>query len=124
MKSGKVPSPKTGVWVKKFLPIKIFEPGDTLVFLYVKTYATDPGIYGWGIVSWCNQEELHFRPVFPSDYLKVNPVPVVKVAKFVDKLRGGMKMGTMWEMEQELFEKFRKEISKHINQKPSQPISP
>jgi hypothetical protein len=100
---------------KKIPAKKEIKPGDTLVFLYVRTNAIkSAGIYGWGIVSWCNQKELHFRAVFPSDYLKMNPVPETKVREIVDKVRGGMKRGTMWELNQKQFEQIREQIAKHI----------
>lgn len=49
--------------------------GDRVVFFFAKTNCPEPGFYGWGIVlQWEEGDSwLCFRPVAPSDHLKMHP---------------------------------------------------
>src|SRR5689334_10664721 len=54
------------------------EPGDIVVFYYVRAGAVKPGFYGWAVVTRFttdrnNIRHLAFRPAAPSDHLKMNP---------------------------------------------------
>jgi hypothetical protein len=52
------------------------EPGDVVIFFFAAQDCDEPGFYGWAVVlnAW-NEEarELYFRPVAPSDQLKMHP---------------------------------------------------
>ncbi len=74
------------------------QPGEIIVLFYAKSYTNDPGIYGWGVISWCDGKEIHFRPTSPSDYLKMKPAWNDEIDTLINGIRGGMKMGTMWEI--------------------------
>jgi hypothetical protein len=90
-------------------------PGDLLVLFYAKAGATEPGIYGWGIVTFFDRKtgEMHFRPAPPSDYLKMNPVPEEDVIKIIDKIRAGMPQRTIFPIGDEELKKIRQKIAAH-----------
>jgi hypothetical protein len=77
--------------------IKI-SPGDTLIFVFVKTGTQEPGIYGWGVVIKYKAGNVFFRPCYPSDYLKMNPIWDDDISNLIDAIRGPVKKGTMWEV--------------------------
>ena len=76
------------------------EPGHIVYLFYVKSGNIEPGIYGWGIILNYNEEKgiIHYRPVFPSDYLKMNPIWNDDVSLLMDNIRGKFKQRTMWEI--------------------------
>jgi len=89
-------------------------PGDMIILFYVKSYATDrPGIYGWGIITLFDGEVIDFRPVEPSDYLKMNPLFNDEVDKIIVESRGFPEM-TMWKVDKEQLEGLRKKIAEHV----------
>lgn len=73
-------------------------PGDVLVFFYTPTGGADPGFYGWAVeLEWLREERLiYFRPVSPSDRLKMRPWWDEKAAELADRIRGRVKQGTLW----------------------------
>jgi hypothetical protein len=83
--------------------------GDTLVFFYAPSLGQDPGFYGWGVVlAWPKEEELiYFRPVSPSDWLKMDPWWDKEAKSLVDKIRGRAPQGTMWRVDDSLVPKLR-----------------
>lgn len=90
------------------------QPGDTIILYYVKAHTTDPGIYGWGVVEWCDGNDIHFRPASPSDFQKMKPVWNDEISDIVDRIRGGMKMGTMWEIDFNTLVELRRKISQLV----------
>jgi hypothetical protein len=90
--------------------------GDILVFFYAKTVAIEPGIYGWGVVTFFDKEteEMHFRPATPSDYLKMNPLWDDDINKIVDRIRGGMPEGTMFKVDGKELKNIRRKIEQHV----------
>ena len=93
---------------------KEIKPGDTVILFYVRTKAKDPGIYGWGIISWCDGDWIHFRLSSPSDYLKINPVPEQKVSKIIDAIRDGMSEGTIFPVGDDEFKQIRQKVAEHV----------
>jgi hypothetical protein len=89
-------------------------PGDIVVLFYVEANTADPGIYGWGIVSWCDGIEINFRPTSPSDYLKMNPAWNDEIKDIISQIRGKMSMGTMWEIDIKLVKDLRQKISQFV----------
>lgn len=74
-------------------------PGDTVVFFYAPTGGPDPGFYGWAVVlEWLEtaESQLRFRPVAPSDHLKMHPWWDANAAQLADRIRGKVKQGTLW----------------------------
>jgi hypothetical protein len=77
------------------------QPGDTIVFFYSKG-CSEPGFYGWAVVlSWeegTNNEKdrLYFRPVSPSDRLKMHPWGNPAALQLADDVRGKMRQATLW----------------------------
>src|SRR5271157_2961526 len=55
---------------------KKIQPGDILVLFYAWSGDSKGGIYGWGKVAQYNEERstIKFRPMRPSDYLKMHPI--------------------------------------------------
>lgn len=73
-------------------------PGDIVVFFYAPTGGHEPGFYGWAVVlEWYRDSRtLYFRPVAPSDRLKMHPWWDAQARKLADQIRGRMKQGTFW----------------------------
>lgn len=95
--------------VGKKLPAKQTpKPGDVVVFFYSRGRGkgTDPGFYGWAIIlEWYGQgegSEIYFRPVAPSDLLKMHPWSDETALSLADEIRGPIKQGTMWLVRDEL----------------------
>src|SRR4051794_20941333 len=64
--------------------------GDTVIFFYAPTGGDDPGVYGWAVVlEWLadSSRQLRFRPVAPSDYLKMHPWWETSTSAIVNKIR-------------------------------------
>ena len=96
--------------VRTLLDTKI-SPGDTVIFVFARTGAQEPGIYGWGIVTSYREEGyISFRPTFPSDYLKMNPIWDDELSNLLDVIRGPVKVGTMWEIENDIAVKLKKKV--------------
>jgi len=74
------------------------KPGDTMVFFYAPSGGAEPGFYGWAVVlEWVDQERaFSFRPVSPSDRLKMCPWWDEEAAELANKIRGKVKQGTLW----------------------------
>lgn len=78
---------------------KVPAAGDTVVFFFSPTGGVDPGVYGWAVIlAWLNDSdrELRFRPVAPSDYLKMDPWWDNNVSAIANRIRGNVKQGTLW----------------------------
>jgi hypothetical protein len=90
--------------------------GDTVVFFYAPTGGHDPGFYGWAVVlEWFelrNIKELRFRPVAPSDHLKMHPWwNQHDASTLADKIRGPVKQGTLFLVPDALVKTLRSGIS-------------
>src|SRR5262249_50371889 len=75
------------------------QPGDTVVFFCSPTGGNDPGFYGWAVVlDWHqpNDTPLYFRPVAPSDHLKMDPWWDHEAKALADEIRGKVKRRTLW----------------------------
>src|SRR5690349_22533591 len=58
----------------------------------------EPGFYGWAIVLTTHEDErgMYFRPVSPSDHLKMDPWWNDEAKTLADEIRGKVKQGTLW----------------------------
>ena len=92
-------------------------PGDIIILAFVKTGTHEPGIYGWGIITNYREgsQTIFFRPTYPSDFLKMIPIWGGDVSDILDKIRGPVKVGTMWEMQYEFVAKLREKIHAWIS---------
>lgn len=90
------------------------QPGDIVVLFFARTGAQDPGIYGWGIITFFDGEVLNFRPSSPSNYLKMNPIWDKEVSEIVDEIRGGMPQGTMYDLTDDQLKRLRQKIAAHV----------
>ncbi len=88
------------------------KPGDRVVFFYAKSGGVEPGFYGWAVIlDWHEDERgMYFRPVAPSDHLKMHPWWDAAAEKIADEVRGAVKQGTLWEVP----DKLASDISAHI----------
>lgn len=86
------------------------QPGEIVILFFARTGAQDPGIYGWGIITFFDGEVINFRPASPSDYLKMNPMWDKEVSDIVKEIRGGMPQGTMYEITNGQLGELRKKI--------------
>ena len=97
---------RAGVWEGEYLEWKtskittgeLPKKGDILIYWFVKTKNKEPGLYGWGIILEYDDssENIRHRPVFPSDYLKMNPINDEKIVQIIDEVRGKVPRATMW----------------------------
>jgi hypothetical protein len=72
--------------------------GDRVVFYFAKAGCDEPGFYGWAIVlQWEEAESrFYFRPVAPSDQLKMCPWWDDEARRVADAIRGPVPRGTLW----------------------------
>ncbi len=88
--------------------------GETVVLYYAPTGAKDPGILGWAVILWSNEDEIRFRPASPSDYLKMNPLWNDEIINIITDICGKMRRGTMWEVSKDQMKRLRKQISESV----------
>ena len=90
-------------------------PGDMIILFYAKVSKIEFGIFGWGIITFFDQEaeDLNFRPASPSDYLKMYPLWDDEISKIIDQVRGGFPEGTVWKIDKTMLEQIRQKIAKH-----------
>jgi hypothetical protein len=84
-------------------------PGDIVVFFYAKSGGTEAGFYGWAVIlEWLEQiKQVSFRPVAPSDHLKMDPWWNMEAEKLSDMIRGSVKQATMWHVKEDLAKDLR-----------------
>lgn len=92
--------------------------GDIMVLFYAKATAPEPGAYGWGIVLWCDGQEINFRPASPSDYLKMSPMWDGDIDDIINIIRGKVARGTMWKVNDEPLKRLRQKVAEHVYGKP------
>jgi len=82
---------------------------------YAKTGCDDPGLYGWGIViRGVNEfDQLHWMPVFPSDYLKMHPLFDEEMDRLVSSIRRPVAQGTMWAIPDARIRELRARVRDH-----------
>lgn len=89
-------------------------PGDKVVLFYAQIGGIEPGIYGWAIVlQWVegDSRQLYFRPVAPSDQLKMYPWWDSEAKKIVDEIRGPVKKGNVWPISDDVMSRIGKGIA-------------
>lgn len=93
------------------------EAGDTVVFFCAPTGGHDPGFYALAVVvSWVVEEDtkikfLDFRPTAPSDRLKMCPWADKQAMQLADKIRGTVKQGTLFLVDEALVRELRMGIN-------------
>jgi hypothetical protein len=90
--------------------------GDMFFAWYAKARCDDPGLYGWGVVVRGMNEfgQLHWMPVFPSDYLKMHPLFDEELESIVAGIRGPVAQGTMWAITKPQVRELRARIREHV----------
>lgn len=95
------------------------EPGDTVVFFYARTGGRDYGFYGWAVLlewrNWDGEKGMYFRPVAPSDWLKMDPWRDEDALRLADEIRGPVKQGTLWSVPDELVDQLRSGIVRWLS---------
>jgi hypothetical protein len=85
-----------------------------VVFFNSRSGAADSGFYGWAIIlEWyeaLGPANMYFRPVAPSDTLKMNPWGDGDALALADEIRGRVKQGTLWRIADEMVPRLRKGI--------------
>jgi len=91
--------------------------GDLVVLFYAKSGGPDPGFYGWAvIIEWCeNTRDISFQPISPSDHLKMKPWWDDEASNLANRIRGTVKRGTLWKIEDELVPDLRAGIRRWTN---------
>jgi hypothetical protein len=102
---------------RKFRSAERPEPGDTVVFYCAKSGSSDPGFYGWAVVTefYDDAEVLYFTPVAPSDYLKMTPWWDDAAEALADRIRGNMKQATLWSIDREARDELRAGIRRWLS---------
>lgn len=87
--------------------------GDSVVFFYAPSGGTDAGFYGWAVVlEWLDEQKaFYFRPVSPSDRLKMCPWWDKQASNLADRIRGKVKQGTLWRVPEKLVTDLRRGIN-------------
>jgi hypothetical protein len=75
-----------------------------VLFAYAKANCGSYGFYGWAVVlGWTTNASkagtLRFRPVAPSDRLKMRPWGTGAAMRIFDDVRGRPPRGTLWFVE-------------------------
>jgi hypothetical protein len=89
------------------------------VFYYAKTHGTDPGFYGWAIVleyhkAHDDSKSLYFRPVAPTNHLKMHPWWNEEAEDLAKDVRGAVAQGTLWRVSDEHWKRIRRGITAWI----------
>lgn len=84
------------------------EPGDVVFFCYTKT-SKEPGFCGWAVVQQWEDEggdkkRFYFRPVAPSDQLKMHPWGDGEAFDLVARVRRDWNQATLYFVDQDLAE--------------------
>jgi hypothetical protein len=102
-------------------------PGDKVVFFYAPAGGSEPGFYGWAVVlQWSadgEDQRLYFRPVPPSDHLKMDPWWDAEASRIVNQIRGGVAMGTLWPVPNDLALAISKGIAAWVTRGNTQQVS-
>lgn len=89
--------------------------GDIVVFFFAKTGNLEPGIYGWGIILEIieskTRNRIKFQVCAPSDYRKIAVAWDLELEKLVNRIRGKMTQATMWSINNEELDIFKKKLS-------------
>lgn len=101
--------------------------GDTVVFFYARTGGPDLGFYGWAVITeWLpgdrdNQDQMYFRPVAPSDHLKMHPWGTKEAEELANQIRGKVKQGNLWRVPENLSVSVRRGITRWVSGQLSPP---
>jgi hypothetical protein len=95
--------------------------GDSVTFFYAKSGGTEAGFYGWAVIlEWLpfdQTSQMTFRPVAPSDHLKMDPWWNPAAEKLADAIRRPIKQGTLWYMEEDLSRRLRSGVAAWLSAK-------
>jgi hypothetical protein len=95
-------------------------PGDTVAFFYAPSGCDEPGFYGWAVIQLWQEEagkRFYFRPVSPSDQLKMHPWWDENAAKLAKEIRGKFARRTLWRVSGTLAEKVAVGINSWVSGK-------
>lgn len=77
----------------------------------VREFGTEVrGLSGWGVILNVRQGDIRWRPVFPSDYLKMDLLFYQDLSDLVDSIRGRFRRATMWKLSGAQVKSLRKRI--------------
>jgi len=87
-----------------------------MAFFYAKAGGVDPGFYGWAVVLEFHKadddmKKLYFRPVTPTNHLKMHPWWNDEAQEIANEVRGPMTQGTIWRVSDEHWRRIRKGIT-------------
>jgi hypothetical protein len=92
------------------------QPGDSVAFFYARAHGPDPGFYGWAVVleyhkAHDGSKTLYFRPVAPTNHLKMHPWWNDEAQDLANEVRGVVAQGTVWRVSDELWRRIRRGIT-------------
>ncbi len=95
------------------------KPGDSVAFFYAEAEGFDPGFYGWAVVleyheAYDGNKTLYFRPVAPTDHLKMDPWWDDEAKALAKEVREPVYMGTLWPAYEEHGRRIRSGITKWV----------
>lgn len=95
----------------KFRTQKRPDPGDTVVFYCAKSGGSDPGFYGWAVITeFFGGDLLYFTPTAPTNYLKMTPWWDDEADALADRIRGKMTQATLWPIDDRARSELRRGI--------------
>jgi len=91
-------------------------PGDSVAFYYAKAGGADPGFYGWAVIleyhrAHDGDKTLYFRPVAPTNHLKMHPWWDAEAEDVAKTVRQPMYQGTLFPVPDELWRRIRRGIT-------------
>lgn len=96
------------------------QPGDSVAFYYAKAHGADPGFYGWAVVleyhkSHDENKTLYFRPVAPTNHLKMHPWWNEEAQEIANEVRGAVAQGTVWRVSDEQWKRIRRGFTSWVS---------
>jgi len=105
------------------------KPGDSVAFFYAKAKGSDPGFFGWAIIlEWYRDHDgnrhISFRPVAPTNYLKMYPWWNDEAQRLSGEIRAAVKQGTFWWVSEEQWKRIRRGVAHWVNGRGSEEKGP
>jgi len=97
-------------------PDQIPAAGDVIALFYAISGGEEYGFYGWAVImEWLEDaQQVIFRPVAPSDHLKMDPWGNDDAQELANSIRGKVKQGTLWFVDDEKSKQLRNGIAQWL----------
>lgn len=94
--------------------------GDSVAFFYAPAGGNDPGFFGWAVVlEWHRDHDdnrtIYFRPVSPTNHLKMHPWWNEEARAIADEVRGSVAQGNLWRVSDDLWKRIREGVTTWVS---------